>query len=88
MFEDQQQDDQPPRRPSALRRAEVATALVAGVVAGGYGVASAQTGETPTTQAPDDGGTAPDDERGCDRDGNGTSDPSAPSPSGSADASL
>jgi hypothetical protein len=86
VFEHEQQVE-PPRRPSALRRAAVATALVGAVVAGGYGVAAAQTDETPSTQdtpstPPDDGSQSPDPGRGCDRDGDGTSD----SGSGSADA--
>jgi hypothetical protein len=93
VFEDQQQDPQPPARPNVLRRAAVATALVAGVVAGGYGVAAAQSDETPTTQetptteapeqAPDGGTGRPD---GCDRDGDGT--PDAESSGSTADASL
>jgi hypothetical protein len=93
VFEDQQQDPQPPARPNALRRAAVATALVVGVAAGGYGVAAAQSDETPTTEetpstpAPDEGSTTPDRGPGCDRDQDGT--PDAESSSGSsADASL
>jgi hypothetical protein len=79
VFEDEQPQAEPPRRPSALRRAAVATALVGAVVAGGYGVAAAQTDETPGTQdtpsttAPDDGTSSPDPGRGCDRSQDGTS---------------
>jgi hypothetical protein len=95
VFEDPQQPAEPPRPPSALRRAAVATALVGAVVAGGYGIASAQTDETPSTQdtpsttAP--GGTqqAPDgvrpDGRRCDHRQDGTS--GAPSDSGSSNSS-
>ena len=84
MLEDEQEQPEAPRRPSALRRAAVATALVAGVMAGGYGIAAAQTDETPSTQdtpsttAADDGtqqqapdGTRPD-RQGCDRGQDGT----------------
>jgi len=92
VFEDQQQDPQPPARPNALRRAAVVTALVVGVVAGGYGVAAAQsdetptTAETPSTTAPEDGTTEPDRGPGCDRDQDGN--PDAESSGSSADASL
>jgi hypothetical protein len=88
---DEPQEVQPPRRPSALRRAAVATALVVGVAAGGYGVAAAQTDETPTTddtpttQAPDDGTTRRHSGPGCDRSADGTSDPGT-SGGGTADA--
>jgi hypothetical protein len=95
VFEDQQQPADPPRRPNALRRAAVATALVGAVVAGGYGIASAQTDETPSTTnppsttAPDGSQQAPDgfgrDGRGCDHGQDGTSGPQ--SDSGSSDSS-
>ena len=95
VFEDQQQDPQPAARPNALRRAAVATALVVGVVAGGYGVAAAQSDETPTTedtptteQVPDDGTARPDQGPGCDRDGDGTADAEGDTSGRSADASL
>ena len=101
MFEDEQHQAEPPRRPRALRRAAVATALVGAVVAGGYGVAAAQTDETPSTQnapsttAPDDGTQSPDPgpgpgRAGCDHDQDGTSPDSGSSSSsgssGTADA--
>jgi hypothetical protein len=89
VFEDEQQHAEPPRRPSALRRAAVATALMGAVVAGGYGVAAAQTDETPGTQdtpgttAPDDGSQLPDPGRGCDHGQDGTAPGSGSSSSGS-----
>ena len=92
MFDEEQQQAEPPRRPSGLRRAAVATALVAGVMAGGYGIAAAQTDETPTTQdtpstqAPDDGATSPDPGRGCDHAQDGTSDSGSSSSSSSTGA--
>jgi hypothetical protein len=90
VFEEQQQDAQPPRRPSGLRRAAVATALMGAVVAGGYGIASAQTDETPSTQdtpgaqaADSDSTPQPGpDGRGCDHGGE-----QAPSDSGSSSSS-
>ena len=89
MFEDEQQPAEPPRQPSTLRRAAVATALMSAVVAGGYGVAAAQTDDTPSTQdtpsttAPDDG-TSPDPGRGCDHGQDGTQSDSGSSSSGSS----
>ncbi len=100
MFDDEYDEVQVPaprpRRQNALRRAAVATALMGAVVAGGYGVASAQTDETPSTEetpstvAPDDGTTTPDPDRTCDHADEGTADPgsSSSSSSSSADASL
>ena len=87
MFEDEQHQAEPARRPSALRRAAVATALVGAVVAGGYGVAAAQTDETPSTTAPDDGRQAPDPGRGCGRGQDGTSGSTDPGSSSSSSSS-
>jgi hypothetical protein len=66
---------QPTRSPSRVGRYAAACFVFGAILAGGYGVASAQTTTAPpTTTAPADSGTtapAPDNGRDCPHDGTG-----------------